>query len=441
MRYSDAQCRFEDRLAGRALVMHHARDCITASAAAELNDAFARIQAAQAEGYWIALLLDYELGGWLDPALAEDAAKTDGNAAHAPTGGTILTPPPPTSNATSNAATDAPPLPRLTAWVFTHAEHTTPWSAPAHRPRLHSELGITTAAYHDAIAALRTGMARGDFYQANYTFPIHATVHGSLQTLYRAIANAHPSAHAVWFQDARRSILSFSPELFVARTGDLLTVRPMKGTAPRDADPMQDQRNADALTSSAKDRAENLMIVDLLRNDLGRIATPGSVKVASLFQLECYPSVWTLTSTITAQAPQRSLQDVLRALFPCGSITGAPKIAAMQALRRLEPQPRGIYCGSLGWLAPNGDFSLNVAIRTLEFAHVQRTAAPTCFAPAHPHNPIDTAADDTGIHVGRFGVGGGIVYDSRAEQEWQECLWKARVLNLGDKACAIAPFT
>jgi len=415
MHAADVQCRFEDRLAGRALVMHDARDCITASAPNELDDAFAHIEAARARGHWIALLLDYELGWWLDPALAGEDANPDADAANHTAGNAARTLISTTDRGTTHAAADAP-LPRLTAWTFARVEHAAPWPAPVYHPTLHSAPGIAYDAYRRTIEDLRSAMARGDFYQANYTFPIHVTAHGSLEHLYRAIAHAHPSAHAVWFRDARRSILSFSPELFVARTGDTLTVRPMKGTAARHADPVQDQRNADRLLASEKDRAENLMIVDLLRNDLGRIAAPGSVEVTSLFQLERYPSVWTMTSTITAQAPQRSLQDALHALFPCGSITGAPKIAAMRALRRVEPQPRGIYCGSLGWLAPNGDFSLNVAIRTLEFPQVQPTQRDA----------------DNDAHTGRFGVGGGIVYDSRAADEWQECLWKARLLHWAD---------
>jgi len=144
------------------------------------------------------------------------------------------------------------------------------------------------------------------------------------------------------------------------------------------------------------------MIVDLLRNDLGRLAVPGSVKVQSLCELECYPSVWTLTSTVTAHAPAASLETLLRALFPCGSITGAPKIAAMRKIRLHEASPRGIYCGSLGWLAPNGDCTFNVAIRTIEM-----------HKPGH----------------GVMGVGGGIVHDSDPALEWEECLWKARILN------------
>jgi para-aminobenzoate synthetase component 1 len=175
----------------------------------------------------------------------------------------------------------------------------------------------------------------------------------------------------------------------------------MKGTAPRHEDPAEDERLGRELLQSEKNRAENLMIVDLLRNDLGRIAVPGTVSVDALFSLERYPSVWTLTSTIRAQAPEVGLETLLRALFPCGSITGAPKIAAMKKIKELEGRTRGIYCGSIGWLAPGGDCSLNVAIRTIEM-----------------HDEQD----------GVFGVGGGIVYDSVPEQEWEECLWKARIL-------------
>lgn len=144
------------------------------------------------------------------------------------------------------------------------------------------------------------------------------------------------------------------------------------------------------------------MIVDLLRNDLGRVARPGSVRVEALFTLERYPSVWTLTSTVRADAPDASLADILRALFPCGSVTGAPKIAAMRRIRELEDGPRGLYCGSIGWLAPNGDFSLNVAIRTLVLGSATQ---------------------------GVYHAGGGIVADSDPAQEWEECEWKSRVLT------------
>jgi len=206
----------------------------------------------------------------------------------------------------------------------------------------------------------------------------------------------------VFIEDGEETILSFSPELFLQRTGTTLITRPMKGTAPRSNDPLEDQRLGQRLQASEKDRAENLMIVDLLRNDLGRIAVPGTVNAEPLFLLEAYPSVWTMTSTVRATiAAETSLEQILRALFPCGSITGAPKIAAMKRIQQTEAQPRGLYCGSLGWLAPNGDFSLNVAIRTLVVQQDGR---------------------------GLYHVGGGIVHDSVAALEWDECHWKARIV-------------
>ncbi|MGB6105547.1 MAG: aminodeoxychorismate synthase component I [Pusillimonas sp.] len=388
-------CRFENRLSGQALELAEFSHRITASSAADLGSAFAAIEAAQAAGCWTALLLDYELGEWLEPAFLTAAAKPAVFAAHAA----------PKPGAGQEAA--IPARPRLTALVFKQARHTAVWPAPARTQAigLDTRLLIDTQRYLDDIHALRACIGRGELYQTNYTFPIAVETQAPPRDLYRCIAAAHPSAHAAYIEDGARSVLSFSPELFVARQGTTLTVRPMKGTAPRHSDPEQDRTSGQALLHSEKNRAENLMIVDLLRNDLGRLATPGSVRVEALFSLEQYPSVWTLTSTITAQAPDTGLEALLRALFPCGSITGAPKIAAMRKIRQLEDHPRGIYCGSIGWLSPDGDCSLNVAIRTIEM-----------------HDR----------HHGIFGVGGGIVYDSDPELEWQECLWKARILDTGN---------
>jgi para-aminobenzoate synthetase component 1 len=376
-------CRFEDRLAGRALALHGPRRRIEARSRAALPDAFAAIEEARAEGRWVALLLDYELGVWLLPETAQ---------------------PPP-----GVAAADVPPIapdgaPRLTALVFDRAEQESCWTPQGEarvrlaRPRLER------ARYLERVAFLRERIAAGELYQVNYTHPLDVEIEGDPAALYRRIAARHPVAHAAYIEDGPRTVLSFSPELFVARAGGRLVTRPMKGTAPRHPDPDEDRRLADALLASPKNRAENLMIVDLLRNDLGRLARPGSVRVDQLFSLEQYPSLWTLTSTISADAPQATLADVLAALFPCGSVTGAPKIAAMRRIRQLEIAPRGLYCGSVGWLAPNGDFSLNVAIRTLV---LQGEAA----------------------NRGVYSVGGGIVHDSDPELEWQECLWKARILE------------
>lgn len=370
-----SQCRFEDRLTQRARVLRQPCGRIVAFSAQELPAAFAQIEQARRGGYWIALLLEYELGEWLEPTLAKPSS----------------------------------PHPRLTALVFEQMHEEQPWSLGAEctsdtQASILSVIpGIAKERYLARIAQIREWIAQGEVYQVNATFPLHVNTEGDPAQLYRQIATHHPVAHAAYIEDAGRTILSFSPELFLQRSGNTLITRPMKGTAPRSADPETDRKLGEALHVSVKNRAENLMIVDLLRNDLGRLARLGTVRADPLFTLEKYPSVWTMTSTVQAEiAPETSLAEILRALFPCGSVTGAPKIAAMKRIQETEPEPRGLYCGSLGWLAPNGDFSLNVAIRTL-------------------------VMDEEG--QGRYHVGGGIVYDSNPEQEWNECHWKARILN------------
>ena len=399
-------CRFEDRLAGQARVLSGLKQRITASSAADLPAAFTAIQAAQRAGSWIALMLDYELGEWLEPALQPTARAAQAKVPTAP--GTAHTHPKPRS--------------RLTALVFDSVTIEKPWGlscvegtetetnadaeaetaakTPASITSVTTSLAQTD--YFDRIQKIKEWIAQGEVYQINSTFALNVSTQGSAQALYRKLANQHPSAHAVFIEDDEQAILSFSPELFLQRTGLTLITRPMKGTAPRSSDPLEDRRLGQRLQASQKDRAENLMIVDLLRNDLGRIALPGSVVAEPLFSLEAYPSVWTMTSTIQATlAAETSLEQILRALFPCGSITGAPKIAAMKRIQQTEAQPRGLYCGSIGWLAPNGDFSLNVAIRTL------------------------LLNQDGG---GLYHVGGGIVHDSVAALEWDECHWKARIV-------------
>lgn len=271
---------------------------------------------------------------------------------------------------------------------------------------------MARADYLRQIEAIRQLIAAGELYQVNYTLPLDVQLQGDPRSLYQHLAARHPVAHGAYIEDGQRTVLSFSPELFVRREGARLTVRPMKGTSPRHPDPIEDERLGRELHASAKNRAENLMIVDLLRNDLGRLARPGSVQVPALFTLERYPTVWTMTSTVTAEVPDATFSQILHSLFPCGSITGAPKIAAMRRIRQMEIAPRGLYCGAIGWLAPDGDFSLNVAIRTL-------------------------VLDQTGQGV--YSVGGGIVHDSDPELEWQECQWKARLLQDAMPASASGP--
>lgn len=380
-----SHCRFEDRLAQHARVLTGQCGRIVAHTANELEPAFEEIESARRAGYWVALILEYELGEWLEPILAHTAQPH-----HASTGRKH---------------------PRFTALVFEQMREQGPWSPGTESTSETTaaitsiQAGINKEVYLSRIHQIREWIAQGEVYQINSTFPLNVKIEGDPAQLYRQIASRHPVAHAAFIEDEGRTILSFSPELFLERSGDTLITRPMKGTAPRAADPELDRQLGEALHKSEKNRAENLMIVDLLRNDLGRLARPGSVRAEPLFSLEKYPSVWTMTSTVKADiASTTSLAEILRALFPCGSVTGAPKIAAMKRIQETEPQPRGIYCGSLGWLAPNGDFSLNVAIRTL-------------------------VLDEDGH--GRYHVGGGIVYDSDPEQEWDECHWKARILNTG----------
>ena len=393
-----SQCRFEDRLCGQARVLHGLRTRVTARASDELSEAFARIESARRSGYWVALLLEYELGEWLEPALQPLAKPAPARATQATQG----TPAVPQVTQAGQAGS-----PRLTALIFDHMSIEAPWTTAGHPTHsaaiLSIEPAITREAYIQRVEQLRAWIADGEVYQVNTTLPLTVRTSGNAQTLYRQIASLHPSAHAAYIEDDARTVLSFSPELFLQRSGQTLITRPMKGTAPRSADPAQDKRLGAELLASLKNRAENLMIVDLLRNDLGRIALSGSVRADPLFSLERYPSVWTMTSTVQAALQDNTtFESILRALFPCGSVTGAPKIAAMKKIQQTEPQLRGLYCGSLGWMAPSGDFSLNVAIRTL------------------------VMGEDG---VGTYGVGGGIVHDSDPAQEWEECHWKARVLT------------
>ncbi|MGR3617047.1 MAG: aminodeoxychorismate synthase component I [Paracoccaceae bacterium] len=256
---------------------------------------------------------------------------------------------------------------------------------------------LYTKAYdqvHDLIGA-------GDIYQANLTFLIDATVSGTSQALYAALCEIQTVGHGVLIeQDDLPDLLSRSPELFFrtdAQGG--IETRPMKGTQPRSADAAQDAQRKLFLCEDEKNRAENLMIVDLLRNDISRVAMPGSVHVPELFHVETYATVHQMVSRVAAQLrPTAGLAEIFQALYPCGSITGAPKIRAMEILSDLEPSPREIYCGTIGWAAPDGWSNFNVAIRTL------------------------MVEDEQAV----LNVGGGVVWDSTAPSEYEEALWKAR---------------
>ena len=288
------------------------------------------------------------------------------------------------------------------------------------------EPSVDQPVFTQSIACIHAAIAAGETYQVNYTYRLHGQVYGTPLALYRRLRERQPVAYGAFIAlpvdgtdaQATTHVLSCSPELFLRHADGLLTARPMKGTAARAQGAESDSETARHLSIDIKNRAENLMIVDLLRNDLGRIAQTGSVKVPELFAIEPYSTVFQMTSTVQARLrPGIGFADVLRAAFPCGSITGAPKHHTMQLISALETTPRGLYCGAIGWIdAPPadaspgsprcGDFCLSVAIRTLTLG-----------------------GEAQGLRPARLGIGAGIVADSRADDEFDECRLKARFLT------------
>ena len=250
------------------------------------------------------------------------------------------------------------------------------------------------------VSEIRERIASGDVYQVNHTVRLRAPWSGSSLPFYEALYEAHRPPYGAWMRFGELELLSMSPELFLERRGVELATRPMKGTARRGRFIAEDLARRDALLASEKERAENVMIVDLLRNDLGRLALPGGVSVRSLLDAERHSTVWQLTSTVVATcAEPPSVGAAFAALFPSGSITGAPRIAAMRQIARLEPDPRGFYCGASGMVTPGGDFVFNVAIRTVQV--------------------------DREHGVATYGTGGGITWDSQADAEFGELHAKA----------------
>ena len=264
------------------------------------------------------------------------------------------------------------------------------------------DAGISEEAYRQAVDRIRAHIAAGDTYQVNFTFPLRAGFQGNALAWFHKLHQAQQGGFSAYLDVGRFKIMSVSPELFFSLDGAALSTRPMKGTRPRAPRLHEDLEGAAALYDSEKERAENVMIVDLLRNDLGRIAQTGSVVVERLFEVEKYPTVWQMTSTITARTTA-PICDVFRALFPSGSVTGAPKIETMKIIHALESYPRGVYCGAIGWCGPGRRAEFNVGIRTIT---------------------LDTATNEA-----VYPVGSGVTWDSSAGLEYAECLDKAAVLH------------
>jgi len=348
-------------------VFRHPRDVISADSPAQVPAALTAIEAALGRGHYVAGWLGYELGHALEPRLAGLARD-----------GALL---------------------RLGVFAAFDDEASPP-QGRAYAGPLAPEWD--EAAYLRRFARVKDYIAAGDVYQANLSFRAHFLFLGEPRAFYERLRAESGARHCAFVDDGERQVLSLSPELFFDLAADgRITVRPMKGTSARQGD---DAAERAQLAASAKDRAENLMIVDLIRNDLSRIAEPGTVAVFDLFKIESYPTLHTMVSTVTAKTRTGiGAAQILHALFPCGSITGAPKIRAMEILAQLEASPRGPYCGALGWLAPDGSARFNVAIRTLTISHGR----------------------------GELGIGGGVVQDSDGAGEYAECKLKARFFEQG----------
>jgi para-aminobenzoate synthetase/4-amino-4-deoxychorismate lyase len=373
--------RFDDLVAGSALAFSRTDRVLVAREPADVAPVLAEVERATAAGAWAFGYVSYEAAAGLDPGAAVPARSPEETlplAVFGLTGQALAVPP------------VAPPPGRDRDYAAG------PWRRD-----------WTPAGHRDAVAAVRASIAAGDAYQVNLTVRMHAPVTGDLEQLYADLAYGQRGSWAAYLDVGSHVVASASPELFFDWTGDRLLTRPMKGTARRGAGTAEDDEARRALLASDKERAENLMIVDLLRNDLGRIAEVGSVEVPGLFRAERYETVWQLTSDVTARPrPDIGLVDVFRALFPSGSVTGAPKHRTMQLIRQLEDGPRGVYCGAIGVVAPPGAgfrARFNVAIRTVTVERATGTAV--------------------------YGTGGGITWASDPDAEHAELLAKAEILG------------
>jgi len=331
---------------------------------------------AAGQGSFVVLTLAYEAAGAFDERLAVHASPKDGF---------------PLAFAAAYAAPMAAPMEREFAGEGGYAASS--WWAL-----------ISREEYGAALSRIREYLRLGESYQVNYTAPFECDFTGDDLAWFRDLAGRQEAGYAAYLDLGRQRVLCFSPELFFSRQGDEVAARPMKGTSRRGRTRAEDARLAAALADCPKNRAENVMITDMLRNDLGRLAVPGSVGVSDLFTVERYRTVLQMTSTVRARlAPGTGLFELLRAVFPCASVTGAPKVRTMEIIRELEPHPRGVYCGAIGLLAPGGDCEFCVPIRTVS---------------------LDAEAGRA-----RFGAGGGVTFDSREADEYEECLIKMGFLS------------
>ena len=373
-------------------------EIVVARHVVEVAPALERLDVLRGQGHELAGYLAYEAGLALEPRLSPLAAARTGAAGPLLWFGAF-------------AGHEVIPAAEVPAWLEAHATGGAPSIGP-----LEPQLSI--GGYIRAFEQLQEAIAAGDIYQANLTFPLTGAFGGDPLALYAALRPAAGAGYGGVLFDGSHWLLSLSPELFFALKDGAAMVKPMKGTRSRGRDAAEDAALAAELASSIKDRAENLMIVDLMRNDLSRVAEAGSVKVENAFAVETYPTVHQMVTTVRARLQDgRGAVDLVRAIFPCGSITGAPKIRAMELINQTERDARGPYCGAIGRIDPAGDAAFNVAIRTLRLTPMEN-----------------------GRGKAVLGVGSAIVADSEGLTEWRECLIKGGFVRRSSSDMAAAGF-
>ncbi|RUM97498.1 aminodeoxychorismate synthase component I [Pseudaminobacter arsenicus] len=364
---------FRDDLAGHELLFDRPREIITADNAEDFFPALEATQAAHESGKWLAGYFSYEAGYLLEPKLRP--ILPEGRRAPLICLGVFDGPSESDLPGSRPSATNGPIFDARASWTFED--------------------------YQKRFSRLHRHLREGDCYQGNLTFPVNAQWSGDPLAAFNALTERQPVKYGALVSLAGPVVLSRSPELFfqVDEEGWIET-HPMKGTAPRGKTKEEDRAQHDFLRNDPKNQAENRMIVDLLRNDISLISEVGTLDVPELFRIESYPTVHQMVSRVRAKLlPDLPIARIFAALFPCGSITGAPKIRAMEILHELEGTPRDVYCGAIGWISPGGPMRFSVAIRTISL---------------HPGGEAI------------YNVGGGVVFDSTAEEEYAECLLKAR---------------
>lgn len=366
----------DDQKTGITRYFSEPLDVITAFKKNDIADAFELIEKHRQSGRYLAGFFAYELGYLLEPSLEARLKSSDS--------------------------------PLLQIGVFKDP----PKPAPAELLYRAEPIDLTLAPdwtlddYKKRFEIVKKFIELGHVYQTNLTFPMRGQTHYSAAELYAGLRRRQPGRYGGIVQLGAAQIVSFSPELFFEKTDELMRMRPMKGTRRRLDDDASDKASLKEMQAEPKSMAENLMIVDLLRNDLSRLCQPGSVNVPELFSLETYPTLHQMTSQVEGRlSGHQSWHDIFKGLFPCGSVTGAPKIRAMELIAELEDPARGAYCGAIGYITPENNACFNVAIRTLQL--------------------------DNGKV--RYDVGSGVVLDSEAEDEYRECLLKSNILKTSSR--------